>query len=95
MVCVQFRSVKAPTNHHHLLRDLDPSHIGTQYEFIDCDRQSGFAVDGCKGCPDGDACINVPYSYVGNYLTYGGWGMPYEFCIKDGNILQTPDYSRQ
>ncbi len=68
-------------------RDLDPSHIGTQYEFIDCDKQSGFAVDGCKGCQDGSACINVPYTYVGNYLTYGGWGMPYDFCIKDGNIL--------
>lgn len=67
-------------------RDLNPSHIGTTYEFTDCPRQSGFAVDGCKGCPDGSLCINVPYTYVGEYLFFSG-ALPYYYCIQNGNIL--------
>ena len=68
-------------------RDLNPSHIGTTYEFIDCPLQTGFAVDGCKGCPDGTFCVNVPYTYIGEYLFFSG-GSPYSFCIQNGNILE-------
>ena len=67
--------------------DLNPAHIGTQYEFLDCPLSPGFAVDGCKGCPDGDLCVNVPYSYIGNYLFFQGES-PYEYCYKDGDIVQ-------
>ena len=67
-------------------RDLNPSHVGTTYEFVDCLPQAGFAVDGCDGCPDGSLCVNVPYSYVGEYLFFSA-GSPYSFCNHDGQIL--------
>lgn len=67
-------------------RDLNPSHIGSTYEFMDCPTQSGYVADGCKGCPDGDECVNLPYTYVGEYLFFSG-GLPYSYCIKDGKIL--------
>ena len=70
-------------------RDLNPSHVGTTYELLDCPLQSGFAVDGCKGCPDGSFCVNVPYSYVGEYLFFGN--ELYEYCNQDGKILQSND----
>ena len=66
--------------------DLNLAHVGTTYEIIDCPTQTGFAVDGCKGCPDGDLRVNVPYSYVGEYLVFSG-ASPYSFCKQNGNIL--------
>ena len=61
-----------------------------QYEFTDCGTQSGFAVDGCVGCGEDDECVNVPYSYIGNYLTFEGWGLPYYFCFGDHDQLPAP-----
>ena len=41
-------------------------------EFTDCPTQAGYAVNGCKGCPDGSLDINVPNAYVGAYLVNPG-----------------------
>ena len=72
----------------HTIRDLNPSHFGTRYEYTDCDVQDHFATLGCTQCDAStDFCTNVPSSYLGGYLLNSlADGSQYVYC-DDGHTL--------
>ena len=46
--------------------------LGADDEFTDCPTQTGYVVNGCRGCWDGSLDVNVPNAYLGAYLVNPG-----------------------